>query len=82
MNKKIVLIVIMFAFIVSCETISFTKPGGDTKPSPEEAISVDITGMTLDQQETTKGMMKEIIPLIKAGKTFRRMRQRKLPDIG
>jgi len=69
MNKKIVLIVIMFAFIVSCETISFTKPGGDTKPSPEEAISVDITGMTLDQQETTKGMMKEIIPLIKAGKT-------------
>jgi protein-disulfide isomerase len=69
MNRKLMLVVIVVVFFLSCETVRITKLGGDTKPSPDEAISVDITGMTPDQQETTKGMIKEIIPLIKAGKT-------------
>ncbi|MCK5515071.1 MAG: hypothetical protein KAJ00_11280, partial [Deltaproteobacteria bacterium] len=66
MNRKLMLVVIVVVFFLSCETVRITKLGGDTKPSPDEAISVDITGMTPDQQETTKGMIKEIIPLIKA----------------
>jgi protein-disulfide isomerase len=69
MSKKLIFVWTAIAFFLSCETVKVTKLGGDTKPSPNEAISVDITGMTPDQQKTTKNMVEEMIPLIKAGKT-------------
>ncbi|MCK5257694.1 MAG: thioredoxin domain-containing protein, partial [Deltaproteobacteria bacterium] len=46
-----------------------TKFEETAAPSPDEAISVDLTGMNGEQQDVAKGMIDEIIPLIKAGKT-------------
>ncbi len=63
------LIGIVVVFILSCTKVKVTDLEGKTAPSLDEAISVDITGMTPDQQKTTKSMVEEIVPLIRAGKT-------------
>ena len=69
MSKKLIFVCAAIAFFLSCETVKVTKLGGDTKPSPDKAISIDATGMTADQQEAAKSMMQEIVPLFRAGKT-------------
>lgn len=69
MSKKLMFVWITIAFFLSCETVKVTKLGADTNPSTDDTIAVDMTGMTPDQQEITKGMINEIVPLIKAGKT-------------
>ena len=69
MSKKLIFVWVAIAFFLSCETVKVTKLGGDTKTSPDKAISIDATGMTADQQEAAKSMMQEIVPLFRAGKT-------------
>ncbi len=68
MNRKLMFAGMIVAVIFGCASVKVTKLEGKTTPSSDEAISVDITGMTPDQQETTKSMIKEIVPLIRAGK--------------
>ena len=68
MNRKTVLIGIMFLLVfLGCMSVEVNKI--ETAPTAEETIPVDITGMNAEQQETAKGMINEIVPLIKAGKT-------------
>ena len=55
----------VFLVLFGCTSVKVQKLEIDTK----EAISVDITGMNAEQQDVAKGMIDEIIPLIKAGKT-------------
>ncbi len=69
MSRKLMLIGIVVIFILSCTKVKVTDLEGKTEPSPDEEIAVDVTGMSADQQETAKSMIKEIMPLIKAGKT-------------
>ena len=69
MSRKLMLIGIVVIFILSCTSVKVTELEGKTAQSPDEEISVDVTGMSADQQETAKSMIKEIMPLIKAGKT-------------
>ena len=45
------------------------KSQQDSQGSPQEAISIDVTGLNDKQQEEAKNMINEIIPLIKQGKT-------------
>ena len=66
MSRKIICIgTMVFLVLFGCTSVKVQKLETDTK----EAISVDTTGMNAEQQDVAKGMIDEIIPLIKAGKT-------------
>lgn len=65
MGRKIIFIGAMITLILSCTSVKVTK----LETVPDEVITVDLTGIGADQKEMAKGMINEIIPLIKAGKT-------------
>ncbi|MEE8380470.1 MAG: thioredoxin domain-containing protein [Thermodesulfobacteriota bacterium] len=66
MSRKIMCMgTMVFLVLFGCTSVKVQKFEIDTK----EPISVDITGMNAEQQDVAKGMIDEIIPLIKAGKT-------------
>jgi len=67
MNKKLIFIGIVITLVLGYESVKVTKLEGKT--SPDEAISVDLTGMNAEQREMAKSMINEITSLIKAGKT-------------
>ena len=70
MFKKLIVPIVMVAFMVSCTSVKVTKlEEAAPSPSPDEVITLDLTGMNAGQQEMAKGMINEIIPLIKTGKT-------------
>ena len=69
MSRKLMFIGAMTALVLSCTSVKSTKLEGKETPSPDEVITVDITGMKTEQQELARGMIEEIVPLIKAGKT-------------
>ena len=68
MNRKLIFIetIVLLAFL-GCTSVEVNKI--ESAPTAEETIPVDVTGMNADQQEVTKSMINEIVPLIKAGKT-------------
>jgi protein-disulfide isomerase len=67
MKRSILLIGIMVVLAMGCTITNKSQQEG--KGSPQEAISVDVTGLNDKQQEDAKNMIDEIIPLIKEGKT-------------
>jgi protein-disulfide isomerase len=70
MSRKLIISVgALIALLLGCTRVTVTKFEETAAPSPDEAISVDIRGMNAEQQDVAKGMIDEIIPLIKAGKT-------------
>ena len=64
MSIRLLLAGLLIAGMFGCAAIQ-----GSDKPSPNEAISVDITGMTPEQQEVARGMIKGIVPLVREGKS-------------
>jgi protein-disulfide isomerase len=70
MSRKLIISVgALIALLLGCTRVTVTKFEETAAPSPDEAISVDIRGMNAEQQGVAKGMIDEIIPFIKAGKT-------------
>ena len=67
MKRSILLIGIMIVLAMGCTITNKSQQEG--QGSPQEAISVDVTGLNDKQQEDAKNMIDEIIPLIKEGKT-------------
>jgi protein-disulfide isomerase len=67
MKRSALLIGIMIVLGMGCTMTNKSQQEG--KGSPQEAISVDVTGLNDKQQEAAKNMIGEIIPLIKEGKT-------------
>jgi protein-disulfide isomerase len=67
MKRSILLIGIMIVLGMGCTMTNKSQQEG--QGSPQEAISVDVTGLNAKQQEEAKNMINEIIPLIKQGKT-------------
>jgi len=67
MKRSILLIGIMVVLAMGCTITNKSQQEG--KGSPQEAISVDVTGLNDKQQEAARNMIDEIIPLIKEGKT-------------
>jgi len=64
MQKKLVLIGLLIIALMGCTMLQKTE-----EPSPDEAITVDITGMTADQKDAARMMIKDIMPLIREGKS-------------
>lgn len=69
MSRKLMFIGAMIILVLDCTSLKATELEEKAIPSQYEVITVDITGMNAEQQEVAKGMINEIIPLIKAGKT-------------
>jgi len=68
MNRKMMLIETMILLVfLGCTSVEVNKI--ESAPTAEETIPVDITGMNAEQQEVAKGMINEIVSLVKAGKT-------------
>ena len=63
MRMRFLLVVMLISTMIGC---ALTQQSD--KPSPDEAISVDITGMTPEQQETARNMIKSLVPLVREGK--------------
>ena len=64
MKMRLLLVVLFIATMIGCVLTQQSD-----KSSSDEAISVDITGMTPEQQETAGNMIKTIVPLVREGKT-------------
>ena len=64
MNKKLMILGMVVTLVLGCMVKKVTK-----LEAPEGSVKVDLTGMSKEQQEVAKGMINEIIPLIKAGKS-------------
>lgn len=69
MSKRVMFVGAMIILVLGCTTIKVTKLEGSSAPLPDDAITVDLTVMSAEQKELAKGMIDEIISLIKAGKT-------------
>ncbi len=67
MKRSVLLIGIMIVLGMGCTITNKSQQEG--QGSPQEAMSVDVTGLNDKQQEAAKNMIDEIIPLIKEGKT-------------
>ena len=70
MIRKVVVVTAVVLIAVACTRVKVIKY---ETPPPEagEQIPVDVTGMSEEQKELARGMIDEVISLIKAGKTER-----------
>ena len=64
MRMRLLLLVLIIFTMTGC---ALTQQSD--QPSPDEVISIDITGMTPEQQETARSMIKSLVPLAREGKT-------------
>ncbi len=64
MRMRVLLVVLLISTMIGCALTQQTD-----KPSADEVLSVDITGMTPEQQETARNMVKSLVPLVREGKT-------------
>ncbi len=64
MSIRLLLAALLIVGMLGCAAIQ-----GSDKSSSDEAISVDITGMTPEQQEAAQAMINDIVPLIREGKS-------------
>ena len=64
MRMRLLLTGFLIAVLMGCAMVQKTD-----KASPDETISVDITGMTPEQQEAARTMIKDIVPLLREGKS-------------
>ena len=67
MMKRWMVLALAMGFAVGCTKGPLAKKEGT--PAPEKTMAVDVTGMSADQQEIASSMVKEIVPLIRAGKS-------------
>jgi len=54
-------------FLIACAKAKITKY--ETAPVTDKTIAVNVSGMSVEQQEAAKSIIDEIMPLIKEGKT-------------
>jgi protein-disulfide isomerase len=66
MKRSVLIIGLMTVLGMGC---TITKSQQEGQGSPQEVMSVDVTGLNDKQQEAAKSMIGDIIPLIKEGKT-------------
>ena len=64
MIKKLMFVGIMITLILGCTIKKVDKL--ESAKASKEFIKVDLTGMTKEQQEVTKGMIDDVIILIKS----------------
>ena len=64
MSIRLMVAGLLIVVMVGCAAMQ-----GSDKPSSDEAISIDTTGMTSEQQESARSMINDIVPLIREGKS-------------